>query len=95
LKIDRALVAYLAGLSRLDLTEQEIVDLELELTRVLGLMETLAEIDVSQVLETSQVLDVRNVFRADEPGSSSDRDSLLANAAEQASGHFSVPKIIG
>jgi aspartyl/glutamyl-tRNA(Asn/Gln) amidotransferase C subunit len=95
LKIDRPLVEYLAKLSRLDLTESEIADHERELDRILGLMESLVKVDVAEVPETAQVLDLRNVFRADVPAPSSERDTLLQNAPDSSGGYFSVPKVIG
>ncbi|MBI4863365.1 MAG: Asp-tRNA(Asn)/Glu-tRNA(Gln) amidotransferase subunit GatC [Candidatus Riflebacteria bacterium] len=93
--IDRQLVRYLANLSRLSLSEEEIPAYERQLSDILTLMEKLAEIDVSDVPETAQVLDVENVLRPDEPRPSSPRQEILANAPETRDGQFAVPKVIG
>ena len=93
--IDRPLIEYLAKLSRLTLTEDEIPLYERQLSDVVGLMEQLAAIDVSSVPETAQVLEVTNVFRADEPGPSFPRQKLLEGAPGATEDCFTVPRVIG
>jgi aspartyl-tRNA(Asn)/glutamyl-tRNA(Gln) amidotransferase subunit C len=95
MKIDRPLVEYLARLSRLSLSEEEIPLYEKQLTDIVGLLETLSEIDVSGVPETAQVLDIRNVTRRDEARESFPRDKILANAPDRKDDCFAVPKVIG
>ena len=95
MKIDRALIEYLAKLSRLSLTEQEIPLYERQLTDIVALMEDLARIDVSSVPETAQVLEVTNVFRADEPAPSFPREKLLAGAPGATDECYTVPRVIG
>lgn len=95
MKIDRAVIEHLAKLSRLKLTEDEIPLYERQLGDIVALMEELARIDVSSVPETAQVLEVTNVFRADEPGTPFPREKLLASAPEAQEGCFTVPRVIG
>jgi aspartyl-tRNA(Asn)/glutamyl-tRNA(Gln) amidotransferase subunit C len=93
--VDRRLVEYLARLSRLALTEEEVPVYERQLTDILGLMEKLSTIDVSGVPDTVHVLGQTNVFRPDEPAPSLSRDDVLANAPETRDGCFAVPRVIG
>lgn len=95
MKVDRPLIEYLAKLSRLNLSEEEIPLYERQLTDIVGLMEQLAAIDVSSVPETAQVLEVTNVFRADEAKPSIPREKLLEGAPGAAEDCFTVPRVIG
>ena len=95
MKVDRPLVEYLAKLSRLALTEDEIPLYEKQLSDIVALMEELKAIDVSSVPETAQVLEITNVSRPDEPAPSWPRERLLEGAPDAHDGCFSVPKIIG
>jgi len=95
MKVDRPLVEYLAKLSRLSLSEDEIPLYERQLSDIVALMEQLKAIDVSSVPETAQVLEVTNVSRPDEPAASWPRDRLLEGAPDARDGAFVVPKVIG
>lgn len=95
MKVDRSQIEYLAKLSRLALTEDEIPLYERQLSDIVSLMEQLAAIDVSSVPETAQVLEVTNVFRADEAGPSFPRERLLENAPGATEDCFTVPRVIG
>lgn len=94
MQIDRPLIEYLARLSRLQLTEEEIPVYQRQLTGIVALMEQLAAIDVSSVPETAHALEAVNVFRADEPAPSFPREKLLENAPEARGGAFAVPKVL-
>jgi aspartyl-tRNA(Asn)/glutamyl-tRNA(Gln) amidotransferase subunit C len=39
-------------------------------------------------------LEIKNVWREDEPRKSSQAESLMANAPKEESGYFKVPKIL-
>jgi aspartyl-tRNA(Asn)/glutamyl-tRNA(Gln) amidotransferase subunit C len=95
MQIDRPLVEYLAKLSRLRLSEEEIPVYQRQLTEIVALMEQLAAIDVSSVPETAHALEAVNVFRPDEPQPSFPREKLLENAPDAKDGAFAVPKVIG
>jgi aspartyl-tRNA(Asn)/glutamyl-tRNA(Gln) amidotransferase subunit C len=94
MKISKQEVEHVAKLARLELSEAEREKLTDQLSNILTYVETLNELDTKGVEPTSHVLDIKNVMREDRgvPGLTQDR--ALANAPEQAAGHYKVPKII-
>ena len=59
-------IKKLAELARIHLTEKEEKELEKDLSSILGYVEKLKEVDVSNVPEMTHATDSKNVFRADE-----------------------------
>jgi aspartyl-tRNA(Asn)/glutamyl-tRNA(Gln) amidotransferase subunit C len=90
-KID---VAYVARLARLVLTEEEQARYQRDLMQILGYAAKLDELDTEGVEPTAHVLPIHNVLREDVVQPSYERDTLLANAPEQADGCFVVPKVV-
>jgi aspartyl-tRNA(Asn)/glutamyl-tRNA(Gln) amidotransferase subunit C len=90
-KID---VAYVAKLARLVLTEEEQARYQRDLMQILGYAAKLDELDTEGVEPTAHVLPIHNVLREDVVQPSYERDTLLANAPEQADGCFVVPKVV-
>jgi len=89
--IDREQVLHVARLARLELSDEEIGRMSEELSRVLGHIEKLSELDLTQVAPTSHVVEVDVALRADEPHASLPRDVALAAAPDAADGGFRVP----
>ena len=89
--ITREDVLHVAGLARLELTEEEIARLELQLNDILAAVGKVSELDLSDVPPTSHPLAVVNVFRADDSRASLPRDDVFANAPERDGDHFRVP----
>lgn len=87
-------VAYVAHLARLHLSEDERVKFQRQLDDILAHVNELKEVDVTGIEPTAHAIPVKNVFRADEPRPSLDRDIALANAPQQKAEQFFVPKII-
>ncbi len=86
-------VQYVARLSRLELSEPEVHLYSQQLSSILGYIEQLNTLDTKDVEPLAHVLDLRNVFRADEVKPSLSQKEILANGPETAAGHFKVPKI--
>jgi aspartyl-tRNA(Asn)/glutamyl-tRNA(Gln) amidotransferase subunit C len=86
-------VQYVARLSRLELSEEEVRQYSQQLSSILGYIEQLNKLDTGDVEPLSHVLDLRNVFRKDEVRPSLPQKDILANGPETAVGHFRVPKI--
>ena len=55
-------VRHVAKLARIALTDEEVKKFTSQLSKVLGYMEILNEVDTSKVLETSQVTGLKNVM---------------------------------
>ena len=87
-------VKYVAHLARLHLTPQEEQTFGAQLGQVLGYIEKLKEVDVSQVEATAHAVPLVNVTRPDEVRPSLSNDEALRNAPAKADGLFLVPKIV-
>ncbi len=87
-------VKYVAHLARLSLTPEEEVKLSAQLGNILGYIEKLRELDVTNVEPTAHAVPMVNVTRADEVRPSLPHEDALRNAPRQAGGLFIVPKIV-
>lgn len=87
-------VKYVANLARLSLTEAEEQKLGTQLDSILGYIEKLKEVDVSNVEPTAHAFPIVNVWRADEIKPGLTNEEALRNAPSKANGLFVVPKIV-
>jgi aspartyl-tRNA(Asn)/glutamyl-tRNA(Gln) amidotransferase subunit C len=94
MKITKQEVEHVAKLARLELSEQEKEKLTDQLSNILTYVETLSGLDTKGVEPTAHVLDLKNVMRDDVAVPGLPRERALANAPDQAAGHYKVPKII-
>lgn len=90
-KIDVKEVAHLA---RLELTPEEQQRIGAQLGEVLGYIEQLKELDVSQVEPMAHAVPLVNVTRPDRVSPSLPHEAVLRNAPAQVNGLFLVPKIL-
>ncbi|HLM37679.1 MAG TPA: Asp-tRNA(Asn)/Glu-tRNA(Gln) amidotransferase subunit GatC [Gaiellaceae bacterium] len=89
--IDRDQVLHVAKLARLKLTDDEVDRMAAELSKILGHVETMNELDLEGVEPTSHVVDLTNVLREDVPRSGLSRQKALEQAPDAAEGGFRVP----
>ena len=87
-------VKYIAHLVRISLSPAEEQKLGAQLGNILGYIEKLRELDVSQVEPTAHAVPLINVTRPDEIRPSLPTEEALRNAPAQANGLFLVPKIV-
>ena len=87
-------VKYVAHLARLHLTPDEEQKFGAQLSHVLGYIEKLKELDISQVEPTSHAVGLMNVTRPDELRPGLSNEEALGNAPAAANGLFMVPKIV-
>ena len=87
-------VKYVAHLARLGLTPLEEEKLGAQLKNILGYIEKLKELDVTQVEATAHAVPMINVFRPDELRPGLSNEEALRNAPIKAGGLFIVPKIV-
>ena len=87
-------VKYVAHLARMALTPAEEQKIGAQLGNILGYIEKLKELDVSQVEPTAHAVPMINVTRPDELQPSLPVEEALRNAPAQANGLFLVPKIV-
>lgn len=94
-QISRDDVLHLAQLSSLQLAEDEVDDLAADITKILGYVEQLDELDTEGVEPTYQVTGLENVWREDVvSGEDVDREALLALAPESQDSQVRVPKVL-
>jgi aspartyl-tRNA(Asn)/glutamyl-tRNA(Gln) amidotransferase subunit C len=88
-------VRHVAKLARLELTADEIVTLQAELSALLDHVDNVRRLDTADVPPTAHPLPLRNVLRPDEVRPSLDRDEVLAAAPAVENSRFLVPSILG
>jgi aspartyl-tRNA(Asn)/glutamyl-tRNA(Gln) amidotransferase subunit C len=87
-------VKYVAHLARISLSPAEEQKIGAQLGNILGYIEKLKELDVSQVEPTAHAVPLVNVVRVDEVRPSLSNEDALRNAPAKANGLFLVPKIV-
>lgn len=94
MKISPEEVAKVAGLARLDLSDEKIELFAGQLDDILNYMDKLGELDTSDVEPMYSPVEHTTVLRADEPRKDYTRDEVLSNAPEQDGAFFIVPRIV-
>ena len=84
----------IAELARLSLKPEEKKKLEKDLGAILEYVQKLNTLDTQNVEPTSHVLDMENVFRADEVKPAATRDEALEHAPSREGKFFKVPKVV-
>jgi aspartyl-tRNA(Asn)/glutamyl-tRNA(Gln) amidotransferase subunit C len=87
-------IKHVAHLARIQLTAEEEAKLGAQLSQILGYIEKLKQLDVSQVEPTAHAVPLTNVTRPDQVRPSLPHVEALRNAPAQANGLFLVPKIV-
>ena len=87
-------VKYVAHLARLALTPEEEQKLGAQLGHILGYIEKLKELDVTNVEPTAHAVPLLNVTRPDELRPSLSHDEAMRDAPARSNGLFIVPKIV-
>jgi aspartyl-tRNA(Asn)/glutamyl-tRNA(Gln) amidotransferase subunit C len=87
-------IKYVAHLARISLTPDEEKKIGAQLGHILGYIEKLSELDVTNVEPTAHAVPMVNVTRVDEIRPSLSHEEALRNAPRQAGGLFVVPKIV-
>ena len=94
MSIDPARVEQIANLARLSISSEEKELLGTQLSRILGHIEKLGELQTDGVEPTSHVIDLANVAREDDLRESLSADQALSNAPDRSGDFYRVPKII-
>lgn len=87
-------VAWVAHLSRIELSDAMAEKMAGQLRQVLDYIAQLNEADTSNVEPMSHAGGLANVFRDDAPAPSLTPDQALRNAPDRAEGYFRVPRVI-
>lgn len=87
-------VVRLAGLARIDLTDDETAQLAPQLGLILDSVAVVSQVATADVPPTSHALPLSNVFRSDEPRPSLPTADALAGAPRAQDNRFRVPRIL-
>jgi aspartyl-tRNA(Asn)/glutamyl-tRNA(Gln) amidotransferase subunit C len=88
-------VEHIAKLAKLEFTDEEKEKFTHQLNQILEYVEQMNKLDTSNVEPLSQVIELSNVFRADEVKQSISTEEALKNAPSKTEQFFKVPKVIG
>lgn len=94
MKITEEQVRYVAALSNLQLSVEEVAHLRADLDGILEHIGRLNEINTSGVEPMAQVLCDTVALRPDTPAATLGNAAAMANAPQPGAGYFKVPKVI-
>lgn len=94
MSVDKKIVAKIADLARIAVTEDELEPMVGELNNILDWIEQLSEVNTDGVAPMTSVVEVDLPWRADKVTDGGYRDEVLANAPHAEHGFFTVPKVI-
>ena len=94
MKITKAEVEHVAGLARLELTDEEKETFTGQMDAILAYVEKLNGLDTARIIPTAHAVPMENAFREDRVVPSIGVDNALANAPDRVEGFFRVPKVI-
>lgn len=89
------LVRSLAELSRVGMTDEEVVAFGGQLDAIIESVSALQEVDTEGVEPTGHAIDVTNVYREDSDRESFGRDEMLSNAPAAQEGYVRVRYVFG
>lgn len=87
-------IKYIAGLAKLSLDENEMQSLAEDMQGIIGLMDTIKEIDTDSIDATEHISRVTNNMREDTPGNPFEAEKIIANAKQSMDNCFAIPKMI-
>jgi aspartyl-tRNA(Asn)/glutamyl-tRNA(Gln) amidotransferase subunit C len=89
--ITRDEVLHVAGLARLDLTDEEVARFQEQLSAILGAVSKVSELDLTDVPPTAHPLEIQNAWADDLPRPCLTLDEVFANAPDRDGDLFRVP----
>lgn len=95
MSLERADVARLAALARIDMTDEDLDRLGGQLNAIVDSVAKVAEVAGEDVPATSHPIPMSNVHRPDEVRPSLTQEAALSGAPEAEDGRFRVPQILG
>ena len=94
MSLDKATVARIARLARLEVPDNQLETVAGELGHILAFVEQLNEVDTKGVEPMTAVVEMSLRMRADKVTEGGDPEKVLANAPERTGDYFVVPKVV-
>lgn len=94
MSIDKATVARIATLARIEVGEARQQELVGELNQIFEWVEQLKEVNTDNIAPMTSVVEAALPRRADVVSDGNCADDVLANAPDAEHGFFAVPKVI-
>jgi aspartyl-tRNA(Asn)/glutamyl-tRNA(Gln) amidotransferase subunit C len=94
MKITNDVVEYVAHLSRLEFSPEEVTMYTAQLDRILEYMDKLNTVDTTGIEPTTHAIPLVDVMRVDEATVGLSVEESVGNAPERAESFFKVPPII-
>lgn len=94
MSISKKDVQYIAALSRIHVPEEKQEGFAQDLSKILGFVEQLQQLNVDNVTPTTHAVPVGNVLRADVVRKSFTNQEALSFSVEKSQGSFKVPLVI-
>ena len=86
-------VKHVAKLAELEFSDEEIKKITPQLDKILEHVARISAVNTDNVEPTSHVLDIKNVFRDDNPSDTISKEEALKNAPLEQDDGFRVPRI--
>jgi len=93
--LDRTTVEKVSLLSRLRLTESELVTMTEQLGKIVDYIDQLGELDTTDVEPMAHAVELTNVFADDQVQPSLPREDALSNAPKRDDECYQVPAVLG
>ena len=94
MSLDKETVKKVASLARIRMEDEELERMAPQLSKIIGFVEQLSEIDTDNVEPLANVVDITLPLREDAVTDGNCVDKVLANAPEETQGYFVVPKVV-
>ena len=91
---DKSDLSKVAQLARVQITEEEMDDIEGRITEILRLIDQMQSVDTNSIIPMSHPLDGKQILRSDIVSEENNRDELQKLAPKIENGLFLVPKVI-
>ena len=87
-------IKYIASLAKLSLNDNEMQSLAADMQDIIGLMDTIKDLDTDNINATEHISNVTNNTREDFAGSPVETEKILSNSKHTIDNCFAIPKII-
>ena len=94
MKINDELVQHIAHLARLEFEGDELNEIKGGMSKIIGFMDKLSELDTEDVEPLIFMTDKVNVLREDKPERTLTSEDALRNAPKKDSDYFRISKVL-